>query len=72
MDGKLFGERLRKLREEQAITQVTLAGRIGVDQAQISKWEHGRSWPTIKNLRRLAAVLNTTVDALLAREEPAA
>lgn len=60
---------IRRAREAAGMTQADLSSRIGVTQAAVSEWERGNSNPTADNLRRLAQVLNTTVDDLLATND---
>jgi DNA-binding XRE family transcriptional regulator len=58
-----FAARLRRLREQQKLTQVELAERAGIGQAMVSLLEQGDrqpSWPTIC---RLANALDISVEA---------
>ncbi len=56
---------LQRHREEKGFTQVQLAKRSGVSQAFISKIESGERIPTVYIAKKLAIVLETTVDALI-------
>ena len=58
-------ENLRILREKQNKNQVNLAVNIGAAQEMISSYESGRTFPTAKNLIKLAKYLNTSTDYLL-------
>lgn len=62
--GRNIGERRRAL----GLTQAQLAERLGVDTETLSRFERGKHAPTLKNLIRLAALLQTTVADLLAEE----
>jgi ribosome-binding protein aMBF1 (putative translation factor) len=55
-----------ELREQRGLTQVQLAERSGVDQADISRIERGSAFPNEKTLLRLADALDADL-ALVAR-----
>lgn len=57
------------LREERGLTQVQLAERSGVDQADISRIERGSAFPNEKTLIRIAEALDANL-ALVARTSP--
>lgn len=59
-----IGARRRAL----GLTQAQLAERLGVDTETLSRFERGKHAPTLKNLIRLAGLLQTTVADLLAEE----
>ena len=59
-----IGERRRAL----GLTQAQLAERLGVDTETLSRFERGKHAPTLKNLIRLAGLLQTTVADLLAEQ----
>lgn len=48
-------------REKAGITQVELAERTGISQADISRIERGATSPTAKTLQRIAEALNAEV-----------
>lgn len=56
---------LRKLREKENISQVELAGKVGVTQEFISFVEKGYRLPGIEVAKRLADALNVSVDDLI-------
>ena len=58
----LLHERLRARRIEQGLTQNELAQRVGVKQSQIVSWEQGLYDPKIGTVKRMAEVLEVTVD----------
>jgi repressor LexA len=60
-----FSEQLRAARKRAGISQTQLAGALGVTQQAVGKWENGKSSPDPSTLGRIAALLNTTTDALL-------
>ncbi len=61
-----IGTRRRAL----GLTQAQLAERLGVDTETLSRFERGKHAPTLKNLVRLAGLLQTTVAELLAEVHP--
>ncbi len=63
---KIDGEVIRRLREEQGLTQLYVAKVVGVTSDTISRWENNR-YPSIKtaNARRLAAALEVEVEAIV-------
>ena len=68
MNAALTGKRIRALREKKGITQRELADLLGVTDAAVSKWEHGKNFPDITLLERLSEVLGCKVSELLGLE----
>lgn len=62
---KAIGENISLARTGARLTQIEMAGRLGVTQAAVSGWETGRRVPSVYMLARVAAVLGVSVDALL-------
>lgn len=56
--------KLKKRREEQALTQVEVAKRAGVTERSYQRYEAGQRLPNVKIAQKLANTLNTTIDAL--------
>jgi len=69
---KVNAERLWLLRVEQGLSQVQLAGRVGVSKKHISNIEAGRVGASPEVLRRIAATLGCTVADLLITPQVAA
>ena len=59
------GRNISRLRLSQGITQEQLAQRMDVTPQAVSKWENDLNYPDVAALPRLAALLGTSVDALL-------
>jgi transcriptional regulator with XRE-family HTH domain len=59
-----LSERIKAAREAAGLTQGALAKTLAVDQTLVCRWENGQE-PRLETLRRLAAALNTTIDALV-------
>ena len=64
-----FSEKLKKLRQEQNLTQDDLADKIFVTRTAISKWETDNGYPSIESLKMLAKLFNTTIDELISKED---
>ncbi len=62
------GQRLKRLREKQALSQRDLA-RPGVSSAYVSRIEDGSRQPSVKVLRKLADALGVSVEYLETGEE---
>ena len=60
-------ENLRRLREAAGLTQIELSAKVGVTQAALCAWETGTAMPSVNNLLRLCAALDTSADELLGR-----
>lgn len=58
------GEAIRKARQAQNLTQEQLGERIGVQKAQISKLEKGKSVITLPTISRVFRALGVTTAAL--------
>ena len=58
-------------RTAAGLTQQALADTLGVTQAAVANWEHGRRCPPVKTLRRIAAALGCTIADLIDDTPPA-
>ncbi len=63
-----FSEFLYELRKEKNLTQTELAGKLGITNKAVSKWETGEAMPDTAQLLPLAEILDVTVDELLRGE----
>ena len=59
---------IKTQRESIGITQEKLAEEMNIDRSTVAKWETGQSMPRADKLKRLAEILDCTVDELLADE----
>lgn len=59
-----FGLRLKRLRERKGLTQAGLAKKLGVSKTSINRYESNIQSPTLANAKRLAEILDTTLDFL--------
>ena len=62
-----FSERLKELRKKNSLTQQELADKVGTNRVNITKWETGRTEPTLENIVKLSKILDTTTDELLGK-----
>lgn len=61
--GNGIGERIKKLRKSQGLTQQQVAESCNVSIHAVSCWENGKINPTVEHQKVLARILHTTVDA---------
>lgn len=64
-----FSERLKNLRKQAGLTQVDVAGELGISQQAYASWERGVKRPTQENLVKIAQILNVSVDYLVGNSE---
>ena len=64
-----FSERLKDLRRQAGLTQVEVAGELGISQQSYASWERGVKRPTQENLVKIAQILNVSVDYLVGNSE---
>jgi len=55
--GVEIGERIRRTRQREGLTQTALGEKIGVTQGAIAAWETGRAAPTEGNKKKLKIIL---------------
>lgn len=68
MNSYITGATIKRLRENEGITQLQLAERIGVSSKAVSKWETGRGLPDITLIEPLSKALGVSVMELLSGE----
>lgn len=56
--------RLKDLRKERRLTQVQMQELTGIDQSDYSKIESGKRYYTFEQCKRIAEVLETSMDYL--------
>lgn len=69
-DKILFGIKLRQLRLQKQMAAAELAEKAGLSVSYLSEIEKGKKFPKEEKMAGLAAVLGTSVEALLSRELP--
>lgn len=65
----MFGDRLKKLREDQGMTQYELAELLNVSRQSIGGYENDNVDPGIDTLVKIANIFNISLDYLLCRTE---
>ena len=65
-----FHDRLKEARRCAQLSQEELAELLNVSRQAVGKWEQGLAYPEVEKLIALCAVLNTSLDALMADELP--
>lgn len=63
-----FGNFISALRERRGLSQYQLGALVGVSDKAVSKWENGASTPRIGTIKKLAEILEVSVDELLTCE----
>lgn len=60
-----FGEKIKKLRTDNGLTQDELAEKTYVTRTAISKWENDKGYPSIDSLKQLSNLLHISIDELI-------
>lgn len=63
-----LGELIRRRREELELSQTFVAGKVGIDQSTLARWENGERIPTGPLFRRLSQFLRFTEQELAAAQ----
>ena len=61
---KLFGARIKELREKTGLNQEKLAEMVGMEARHLSRIETGKSFTTIENISKLAQALGVNISSL--------
>ena len=61
--------KLKEIRTQKGITQEELANKVGVQNTAICNYEVGIREPSLYTLKRIATVLECTVDELIEDED---
>lgn len=69
MEKREIGEKIRRLREKENITQNALANRAGVSPTYIYQLEQGLKSPTVEYLGYICAGLNISLAKFFAEEQ---
>lgn len=69
IDKEKVGKRIAYFRKEKGITQKELADLLHISYQAVSKWELGKSLPTVEMLYEISNLLNVAVDTLLNEDE---
>ncbi|MBD1373781.1 helix-turn-helix domain-containing protein [Hazenella sp. IB182357] len=66
---KIFGYRLRELREEKGWEQRELKDIIGVSQSTLSEYENGKKVPRPDKLKKITEIFDVSVDYMLGKTD---
>lgn len=61
---KNFGEKVRKLRKKQGMSQQDLAEKAGLDLTSVNEIENGGRNPMLKTIRKISSALKVSVKDL--------
>ncbi len=61
----MIAERIKKLREDQGMTQTMLAKKLGITRSSVNAWEMGISVPSTQYVVELAGIFKISTDYLL-------
>ena len=64
MNQYVTGAVIRQLRENNHLTQSELAGKLGVSDKTVSKWETAKGYPDISLLEPLAQIFRVSIAEL--------
>lgn len=64
----VFGNNIKKLREEKNLTQQQLADKLYVSRQTICRWENGSRCPDLITAKKLALELKVSMDELISDE----
>ena len=69
MDQERIGQFIRKIRQDNKLTQKELADKLGVTYQAVSKWENGKNVPDIAILKEMSKMFNINIDEILDGEK---
>ena len=69
MDQERIGKFIKKIREDNNLTQKDFADRLGVTFQAVSKWENGKNVPDIAILKQISEDFNVDISEILNGEK---
>ncbi|MBQ7768475.1 MAG: helix-turn-helix transcriptional regulator [Oscillospiraceae bacterium] len=66
---KVFGERIRSLRESMNYSQVKFAETFGIGQSSVVRYEKGEASPSLELLVKIADYCDVSLDYVLGRTD---
>ncbi len=69
MNNQTLGQRLKDLRKEKGLTQVTLAQELNVDKSTIAKYETDKIEPSLSMLITYVKFFGVSADYILGLED---
>jgi len=64
-----FGQKVSKIRKEKKLSQIDVASAVGVSRDAISKYERDDIIPSVENAKKIAKILNVSLDYLVSEED---
>ena len=64
-----FGTNLKKIRQDNDLTQEELAKKISTSRSNIANYENDKNMPSIDILEKLSEILNCSIDYLLGKSD---
>ena len=64
-----FGQKVSKLRKEKRLSQINVADAVGVSRDAISRYERDDIIPSVENAKKIAKILNVSLDYLVSDED---
>ena len=65
MDQEKVGSFIKKLRQDNNLTQAEFALKLGVTYQAVSKWETGKNVPDIATLKEISKMFNIDIDEII-------
>ncbi len=69
MNQERIGQFIKKIRQDNKLTQKELADKLGVTFQAVSKWENGKNVPDISILKEMSKMFNVDIDEILDGEK---
>ena len=69
MNQEKIGQFIKKIRQENKLTQKELADKLGVTYQAVSKWENGKNVPDISIIKEISKMFNVDIDEILDGEK---
>lgn len=66
---KVFGERLKELRNEKKLSQKELAGLLNVSGNTVHSWERDKQEPSMSTLLKISEIFEVTLDYLYGKSD---
>ena len=64
-----ISEKIKKIRDNERLTQEQFAEKIYVSRNAVAKWETNRGYPDIQNLITISEVFNVSLDELVKEDD---
>ena len=64
-----ISEKIKKIRNDEKLTQEQFAEKIYVSRNAVAKWETNRGYPDIQNLITISEVFNVSLDELVKADD---